>query len=141
MAGPHRRAHYIGQLREDATCLFLASSPEDPGLEMPAAACSPIRGAVRHAARLWRYAVPRSRSSELAKHASVTAVSSGMINLSEAHAAISLQNLGSPSSCHRNIACGFDHWASLFGVGEQFASPGRPLWQLIELARANRSRP
>jgi hypothetical protein len=32
---------FIGQLREDATCLVLASSPEDAGLEMPAAYCSP----------------------------------------------------------------------------------------------------
>ena len=64
-----------------------------------------------------------------------------MNDLSEVHAAISLQDLGSPSSCHRNIACGFDHWASLFGVSERFASPGRSLWQLIGPVRADRSRP
>jgi hypothetical protein len=41
-AGTIGEALFIGQLREDATCLVLASSPEDPGLEMPPAYCSPI---------------------------------------------------------------------------------------------------
>jgi hypothetical protein len=41
LGGTAGEALFIGQLREDATCLVLASSPEDPGLEMPAAYCSP----------------------------------------------------------------------------------------------------
>lgn len=52
-------------------------------------------------------------------------------DLSEVHAAISLQSLGSQSGRHRNIACGVDCWASLFGGSKQFASSRRPLWQLI----------
>lgn len=67
--------------------------------------------------------------------------SSGMNNLSEVYAAVSLQNLGSQGGRHRNIACGLDCWASLFGVGERFDTTGRPLWQLIGLGRANRSGP
>jgi hypothetical protein len=40
-AGTAGQGLFIGQLREDATCLVLASSLEDPGVEMPAAYCSP----------------------------------------------------------------------------------------------------
>ena len=40
-AGTAGEGLFIGQLREDATCLVLASSSEDPGLEMPTAYCTP----------------------------------------------------------------------------------------------------